>query len=358
MGDIIMTTRENLLSLVRRQGYESVPVHFGLCPHLAERYKNEICNDKTYPEYYNFPYLMVGDLKLKEADKSLFIGYYDFELKNETIIDQWGVAHEPGSANAMHMSRMRHPLATIDSLEQLQSYPFPDYLNAEDSHQITEANWIIGNDKIAVGHMQCSIWETSWYIRSMEELMMDMIGDDPKAEYLLDKITNLAVKRAQSFATAGVDVLYLGDDIGMQKNIMMSVELYCDWLKPRLKRVIDAARAIKPDILIYYHSCGYVIPFLPHLIEVGVDVFNPVQPECMSFEELHKEFGDKLSFSGTIGTQTTMPFGTPEDVRAEVFRNLKIAGTKGGLLVEPTHILEPEVPWENIEAYVKACLEF
>ena len=138
----------------------------------------------------------------------------------------------------------------------------------------------------------------------------------------------------------------------------MSEELYCDWLKPRLKRVIDAAKAIKPDVLIFYHTCGYVVPFIPHLIEVGIDILNPIQPECMNFEEIYKDFGNKLSFSGTIGTQTTMPFGTPEDVRAQVFKNLNIAGEKGGLLVEPTHVLEPEVPWENIEAFIKACEDF
>jgi uroporphyrinogen decarboxylase len=134
--------------------------------------------------------------------------------------------------------------------------------------------------------------------------------------------------------------------------------LYCDWLKPRLKRVIDSARAINPDVIIFYHSCGYVKPFIPHFIEIGIDILNPVQPECMDFKELHSDFGDKITFSGGIGTQTTMPFGKPEDVRAQVFKQLTIAGDKGGLLVEPTHILEPEVSWENIEAYVKACADF
>jgi len=94
------------------------------------------------------------------------------------------------------------------------------------------------------------------------------------------------------------------------------------------------------------------------LIEAGIDVLNPVQPECMNFAELHAEFGDRLSFNGTIGTQSHMPFGTPDEVRKVVFENLQIAGDKGGLLCCPTHMLEPEVPWENVEAYVKACRDF
>ena len=127
-------------------------------------------------------------------------------------------------------------------------------------------------------------------------------------------------------------MLYLGDDIGMQRTPMMSLELYCKWLKPRLAAVIRAARDVNPDILIFYHSCGFVTPFLPHLIEAGVDVLNPVQPESMDFGAICREYGGKISFHGTIGTQTTMPFGTPQQVRETVWKHLQIAKPFGGLL--------------------------
>lgn len=94
----------------------------------------------------------------------------------------------------------------------------------------------------------------------------------------------------------------------MQHSIMMSVPLYCTWLKPRLKRAIDAARAVKPGILVFYHSCSYVEPFIPLLIDAGVDVLNPIQLECMNFARIHAEYGDALFFHGTLGTQSTMPF--------------------------------------------------
>ena len=97
---------------------------------------------------------------------------------------------------------------------------------------------------------------------------------------------------------------------------------------------------------------------IPHLIDAGVDVLNPIQSECMDFEEIYRKYGDRISFHGTIGTQTVMPFGTPEEVKAEVWKNLDIAGEKGGLMVAPTHMLEPEVPMENILAYVEACREY
>jgi uroporphyrinogen decarboxylase len=101
-----------------------------------------------------------------------------------------------------------------------------------------------------------------------------------------------------------------------------------------------------------------VTPFIDDLMEIGIDILNPLQPEAMDVPAVMAEYKDRLSFNGTLGTQSTMPFGTPEEVKRVVWRNLEMAGSVGGLLVCPTHMLEPEVPWENVEAYVKACKEF
>jgi uroporphyrinogen decarboxylase len=185
-----------------------------------------------------------------------------------------------------------------------------------------------------------------------------MMSDDPMAEFVLDKVTDVSVQAARAFASSGADILHMGDDIGMQHSIMMSVELFSTWLLPRITRVIQAAKAIKPDILVFFHSCGYIKPFIPLLIKAGVDILNPIQPECMDFANIHQEFGDALSFHGTIGTQSTMPYGTADDVRREVMKNLETAGGKGGLFAAPTHLLEPEVPWQNIVAYMEACRDF
>lgn len=211
---------------------------------------------------------------------------------------------------------------------------------------------------IALGDMQITLWEISWYLRGMEELFCDMMEENEIAEFLFDKALEMAAVRAESYVKAGVDVLFFGDDIGMQHTIMMSEELYCRWIKPRLKALIDHVKNMNPDVIIFYHSCGYIEPMIPHLIEAGIDVLNPIQSECMDFKEIYEKYGDKLSFHGTIGTQTVMPHGTPEEVKEEVWKNLDIAGPKGGLMVAPTHMLEPEVPVENILAYVEACKEY
>ena len=103
------------------------------------------------------------------------------------------------------------------------------------------------------------------------------------------------------------------------------------------------------------HSDGEVSSFIPEYLEIGVDILNPVQPECNDLAAIGRQYGDRLSFWGGIGTQSTMPFGTPEDVRRKVREVQAALGARGGLLLAPTHILEPEVPWENVEAFVAAA---
>lgn len=353
-----MNNRENFLSIVKRTGYEHMPVSFHLCPALVQQYQLHEKSPQDYSIYFNMVDRSIAGQSPRQTDLSRFHPYHNSPLKPGTTIDDWGIGNEPGSAAAQHMTRMLHPMANFDSIAQIQAYPFPEFVTEVPEHMIQAVQKLHAQDLIAVGNMQCTIWETAWYLRGMENLMVDMMMEDEMAEYLLDVVTNAAIVRAQNYAKAGVDVLFLGDDIGMQKTVLMSEVLYRTWLKPRIKQVIDAAKAINPNLVIFYHSCGYIKPFIPDLIDVGVDVLNPVQPECMDFKEIHAEFGDRISFHGTIGTQTTMPFGTPDEVKREVYRNLEIAGDRGGLLVAPTHLLEPEVPWANVLAYVEACKNF
>lgn len=349
-----MTDRENLIGLLRRTGYERMPLDISMSPAIAQKLRDYcaatgfVCPPMGYD---NIP-----DSALETVRQPDFwLQFYDHGFREGTIFDQYGVAREPGSEACMHLRYMYHPLETFETAEELRAYPFPKYLPGPTAEQVEAVRRIHAQGRFAMGNMPCTVWETAWYARGMEVLMMDMMAEPELAEIVLDAVTENAVIRAENFAKAGADGLYLGDDIGMQSTVMMNMELYRTYLKPRLARVIAAARAVNPDIIVQYHSCGYVEPFIPELIEIGVDVLNPVQPECMDFEKLYAQYGDKLSFSGLLGTQTLMPFGTPEEVRATVKKYLDMVGPKGGLYICPTHMLEPEVPIENVIAYIEAC---
>ena len=352
-----MTKRENLLALLRREPYEEIPVDFSLCPDLVEIFREKTNGQTDYAAYFGMPWRGVADIRLP-YDPENYRKFYPGGLKEGSSIDIWGVAHEPGSEAARHMTYMRNPMREMEDLKEIMAYPFPDFSKGDASHQKRQVEEIHAQGLAANGSMQCTIWEAAWYMRGMENLMVDMSCEPEIAAYIFDKVTEQAIIRAQSFAKAGVDIIYLGDDIGMQNGPMMSTDMYRTWLKPRLKKVVDAIRKINPHILVFYHSCGTVTEFIPDLIDCGIDVLNPIQSECMDFAKIYHTYGDKLSFHGTIGTQTTMPFGTPQEVKEQVWKNLNIAKKYGGLFVAPTHLLEPEVPWENIDAYVEACREY
>lgn len=362
-----MNLKENLLSVYHRKGYEKVPTGFILCPSLENEFKHRYPEAKSYQDHFNFPYRIVVDPgfswnfenldMLPDRNTINWHQYYPEGFQYEVKFDGWGIAHE-SSPNSMHMTKMHHPLKDMSSLVEFRAYPWPDYTKVDFTPIEDKIKEVQKRGLAVFIWFECTIWETAWYLRGMENLMVDMLMEDEKATYLLDLITEKACYRAKIFAKAGADIIGMGDDIGTQESIMFPEDMYRHWLKPRLKKVIDAVKTENPDILISYHSCGYIEPFINDLIEIGVDILNPVQPECMDFKEIHQKYGDRISFNGTIGTQKLMPYGTPEEVQAEVFRNLDIAGKKGGLFCCPTHLLEPEVPWENIEAYIKACHDY
>lgn len=374
-----MNPRENLFGLLRRTGYAYAPVQLDFCPDQHETFRRRMAAagtpERGLADYFGACFFPDGHLpapaprpRAAPVDWTAF--FRGDPVKPGTTFTDWGVGLEPGSAAARHMRHWRHPMAGFDSLEQIRAYPFPDWAepgsaeaDAADAPLFARAESVLAENRVVWAEMPMTVWETAWYLRGMENLFVDMMGESPLAEALFDAVTDRAVVRARRFVRAGAEVLHVGEDIGMQSRPLMAPSLYRTWIKPRLRRIIaaardEAARAGNAALIVDYHSCGFVEPFIEDLLEVGVDVLNPVQPESMDFARLLARYGDRLSFRGTLGTQTTMPFGTPGDVRAAVERALRLAGPRGGLWCVPTHMLEPEVPWANIEAYVDACRAF
>ena len=245
------------------------------------------------------------------------------------------------------------------SLREIQRYPLPDF-NAEYryTHLDDEVASVRARNLASVAFMAMTIFETAWQIRGFEPLITDMLTGEDAASCLLDRITDLSTFRARRFATAGVDVIHIGDDVGMQDRMLMSPRVWREWLKPRLARVIDAAREVHPEVVFFYHSDGFIEPIIPDLIEIGINALNPLQPECMDPAVIKKRYGDRLAFWGTVGIQNTLPFGTSEKVEAEIRLRIETVGKGGGLYLSPTHVIAPEVPYENLFAFVEAAKKY
>jgi uroporphyrinogen decarboxylase len=151
-----------------------------------------------------------------------------------------------------------------------------------------------------------------------------------------------------------VDVLSLDDDIGMPGTMFISPALWRRFFKPRLAAIIDAARAIKPDLRVLYHSDGYIEPIVGDLIEIGVNALNPLQPEHMDAVRIRQTHGLRLALWGTVGRQTSFSFGTPEEIRLEVRERIDTLGRAGLILCPAYDVDEPDIPWENVAAFLDA----
>jgi uroporphyrinogen decarboxylase len=347
-----MTKRQKTFNAIKRISGDFVPYEFDMSAPLLQRFKKETGSDNPY-DYYNITYRKVYIYPQKTPE--LYLKYYG-NLKQGTQFDEFGVAYEPG--DTAHFTYMRSPMKNFTSLAEYQSYPFPHPDKTFDWARFgKEVSELKAQDRVTVGCLAMTIFEQSWYLRGMEEFMLDMYEGEAPFVYLLDKMCQIRCKMAENMARAGVDVLHLGDDIATQNAMMISLDLYRKWIKPRHKAVIDAAKSVNKDIIIDYHSDGNCTDAIEDLIEIGVEILNPVQPECMDPIKIKERFGGRLSFRGAIGTQTTMPFGTPQDVRNEVTRIIENVGRGGGLILAPSHLLEPEVPWENVQAFISTVTE-
>ncbi len=283
-----------------------------------------------------------------------------FSVPQNAEITATGITHVPPPAGstqkAYHFREMLHPLAGVEEVSQLEQLPWPDLTDPAAENGLAEqVQKIHAAGKVALASMECTAFESAWYLRGMETLFSDLIEENGVSDWLLDWFTRYSCRKAWLAARAGVDVIGLGDDVGTQRGMMMSVSFWREHLKPRLKTVIDTIRKTQTrPLYIRYHSDGDVRDIVDDLAEIGVDILNPVQPECMPLAEVIPAHRHHLAFWGMVGTQTTMPFGTPDDVRAIVAQCEGFARDGARLIIAPTHVLEPEVPWENIEALADA----
>ncbi|NQU38538.1 MAG: hypothetical protein HQ523_01140 [Lentisphaerae bacterium] len=284
-----------------------------------------------------------------------YSGYFpEFENGREGFsIDANGCGHK--ASGYEHFTEYISPLRHASSFSELEAYPFVDNAAFEDDEMRAACDQAHAEGDYAtlfVGHM----YESAWQVRGYEPFLMDLMTQPDWAEFILDKFCDNNLRTAQAAARAGYDCIMTGDDIANQNAMMFQPDLWRAIMKPRWAKVIAAARAIKPDVHIWYHTDGNAWDVLDDLVEIGIDILNPVQPECMDPLAIRKRFGKRLAFDGCIGTQTTFPFGTPDTMRRTIL-DLATAldAQQGGLMLSPTHVLEPEVPPENIQAFFETC---
>lgn len=293
---------------------------------------------------------------LSEAKYIHPLGYYKILSKSPlTFEDEWGIVYRVTSTG-MHWRFHRHPLAEASTVGEIWSYRFPEL---EDSRfALAEQTVRKYRDKYVIeAECQCTLFEQAWYLRGFTGFIRDLYRGSPLASALLDKLLRYRMEYLDRILDLGVDIVRLGDDLGTQTTLMIPPTLWRRHLKPRMKVIVEAVRK-HGEPYIFYHSDGNVYRLIPELVDLGVQILNPVQPECMSPEKVKVEYGDKLTLHGTISIQRTLPFGTLRDVRREVEERVERCGFDGGLIIAPAHAPQPGTPVENIVELYRYAAEY
>jgi uroporphyrinogen decarboxylase len=372
-----MTHRERVLAALHRQEPDRVPLDLGgtfastitlkcyqrLKAKLGVEQPTLVMSRRSQVAYPHEEVLLRFDIDTRGIQPRSPSGWQDKVFPDGSYEDEWGVVRSlPPEGGHYYVSGP--PLAGDPDPKRIESHPWPDPHDpglvegiAEEAKRLHQET-----DFAVILNLPVGLVHQSQFLRGYEEWLVDLLLHPGFAEALLDKVLEIQCiigERMVEAAGDNIDLLFYGDDIAFQGGPMISPPLYRSLIKPRHRQLFSRLKA-KARVPLLFHSCGSVYSLLDDLIEIGVDCINPVQVSAkdMDTRRLKREFGDRLSFWGAIDTHRVLPFGSPEEVRAEVKRRIEDLGPGGGYILASVHNLQPEVPPENILAMFEAALEF
>jgi len=278
------------------------------------------------------------------------------------FVDEWGVKRKIAGDYA---NLIDHPLRTAN-LEDLEDFPWPDSADNYDFQSLREPTRKLyeQGEYALVGSLGSpgNIFEQAWYLRGLSEFMKDLIKNKDFAHAVMRRILDIRKRNVELYLNEVgefIDVVQLADDMASQDNLLISPKHYREIVKPYQLELCQHVKSLT-NAKIYFHSCGSISPLLDELIEIGVDILNPVQVSAanMDTQDLKKRYGKKLSFWGAIDTFEVLPNGSASDVQAEVHKRICDLGKSGGYVMGPVHNICSDVPPENVVAMYEAGLKY
>jgi len=273
---------------------------------------------------------------------------------DRTFEDEWGVVQRVGK-DGKYVEWVSGPLTDA---EDPNEYDFPGADRIVDDPDLAQR---IAGARESGRFVSSSVtmpYKLAWMLRGMENLLADYLVNRPFVEELYDQIYGLWGEILRRCTAAGVDMIGFGGDIAMQDRLIMGPESWRAVDKPRLAEAIASCKAINPDLHVFIHSDGDLRAIMPDLIEIGFDVIDPIQPECMDPVWVKQEYGDRITLHGCGSLQKTLPFGRPDDCREEVERLIETCGYDGGLVLRVSNAIGFDVPVENVAAWFEAARDY
>ena len=351
-----MNHRDRVLTALAGEPPDRCPMQVSFTPEFAVRLRQDLAlagraehNPHGGGNTYELERVLDQDMLLTSVGWAN--SYYQ---EPGAYTDEWGIGwkqveYRTQFGNGHYTEIASHPLADDGAIE---TYRRPDPDRPELYVEAAQLLDDLQDEYFIVGVTVTTIFETAWALRGLSQLMMDFVVDPDLAHRILDIPFQYHLAAARRLVDMGVDMIWTGDDVGSQSGMMISPEHWRTFLKPRMAKFIAELRQIRPAVKVAYHCDGDLRAIVPELIEIGVDVLNPIQPACMDPAELKRTYGDRLCFWGSLDEQRTLPFGTPQDVRDEVLSRIQTLGQGGGLILGPTHHVQLDTPMENFWAMI------
>ena len=274
-------------------------------------------------------------------------------ISDKQFVDRWGVTHRDVGD---YYEMIKYPLAGDITIDDVLKYPWPDFSDKSLYEGVgEEVKKMYEESEYAIcGTVNCNVMERIQWVRGLQNQLVDMYEDEDLAGMMLDQSTKMILDYLENYLPLVgdyIDVITYGDDLATQNSLLMSPETYRRIVKPRQAKVFDYIKK-HSHAKIFYHCCGSAVRMLDDLVDVGVDILNPVQPlaKDMDFKYLKDRFGKNLVFWGAIDVQELLPKGTPEQVAAFTKNAIDILGKDGGFVCAPSHNIQSDVPVENLLA--------
>jgi len=336
-----MTKKDYVLKALAHQPSDKVPYCIRLTGEAYEAYGPQLMKDFYNGEVQDD--LREGKLTFNQAvDMSIGNFMSDVGVPWWT----WDMEHLPECYHdGYEEPDVMPPIIRYDSQEQMEKF-------YESTRYIAEKYQTFNTSLIWGSH-----WEKAYFTRGIENFLADLAGFPEFAQKLLNYIIGLNMEILPKIAACpDVDAILLGSDWGTQRDLIMSPATWREMIKPGEKIQYDLIKKYGKKVMV--HSCGQILRVMPDLVELGVDILNPVQPECMDLGYLKETYGDHITYWGGISTQQTLPNGTPEEVRAETARIIELMSKNGGYITCSSQEIQLDVPYENLKALIETAKSY
>ncbi|MFC2031052.1 uroporphyrinogen decarboxylase family protein [Chloroflexota bacterium] len=359
-----MNSKERVNTALRRSGLpDRVPMQFDLCRSLLDGFSEKLGIPVHYTTAYyeDVTYRLSGnELRVAMGSDCVVVGaglprgYQHPVDANGYLINEFGMKLRQGP---VYMEVVAPPpMAHFETAKDVEDFEFPDPLAEGRFDDAEKCTIEYGDNFFVVGDMELTMFDLMHLSVGMEKLLVDMAYGKSYVPALIEKTKEFSLVIGKKLASMGVDGIWAGDDFGGQQGMLISPRMWRRYFKEAYREIYAELKSANPDLLIMQHCDGAVAPILGEWIDVGLEVFNPVQPNVPGHEpeDLKGQFGDRLSFWGAVDQQNLLPFGSPAEIEADVKAKIEVLGRGGGYMIAPAHIIQADTSMENVEAFIDA----